>query len=146
MDKSAKVLIVDDEKSIRFLLSEVLSHEGFDVTEAKDGQDSLEKMETTNFDLVITDIHMPRLDGISMLHHMERAGRKEKVIIMTAKPTGQVLLCKKMPRVISLLYKPFRIENFLELVIAATAGSKYTPEITPEAAKKTSAKVLSLLP
>lgn len=146
MARSAKVLIVDDEKNIRFLLSEVLSHEGFDVTEAKDGQESLEKMETTNFDLVITDIHMPRMDGISMLHHMEMAGREEKVIIMTAKPSEQVLLCEKMPRVITQIYKPFRIENFLEIVIAATADNEYITEINPNAAEGTQAKAFSLLP
>jgi len=145
MARSPKVLVVDDEKNIRFLLSEVLAHEGFHVTEAKDGQESLEKMENTTFDLVITDIHMPRLDGISMLHHMEKAGRKEKVIIMTAKPSDQVLLCNKMPRVIAQIYKPFRIENFLELVIAATAGNEYIPD-DPNAAEKTPAKALSLLP
>ena len=147
MAKSAKILLVDDEKNIRFLLSEVLTHEGFDVTEAKDGQESLEKMETSNFDLVITDIHMPRMDGISMLHHMEIAGREEKVIIMTAKPSEQVLLlCEKMPRVITQIYKPFGIENFLELVIAATTEGNDISEIHPEAAERTPAKALSFLP
>ncbi len=146
MARSAKILLVDDEKNIRFLLSEVLTHEGFDVTEAEDGQESLEKMETANFDLVITDIHMPRMDGISMLHHMEMAGRKEKVIIMTAKPSEQVLSCGKMPRVITQIYKPFRIENFLELVITATAGNEYISEINPNAVKEAQEKGLSLLP
>jgi len=145
MARSAKILIVDDEKNIRFLLSEILIHEGFDVTEAKDGQESLEKMENTNFDLVITDIHMPRMDGISMLHHMGMAGREEKVIIMTAKPSEPVLSCEKMPRVIAQIYKPFRIKNFLELVIATTSGSEYLSEINPEAPKKVSAKILSLM-
>ncbi len=145
MARPAKILLVDDEKNIRFLLSEILNHAGFDVTEAKDGQESLEKMESTIFDLVITDIHMPRMDGISMLHHMETAGREEKVIIMTAKPSEQVLLCEKMPRVITQIYKPFRIENFLELVISATDGNEYISGINPNAVKKVQEKTLSLL-
>ncbi len=146
MARSAKILVVDDEKNIRFLLSEILTHEGFDIIEAKDGQEALEKMETTTFDLVITDVHMPRLDGISLVHHMEMAGREEKVIIMTAKPSEQVFLCEKMPRVITQIYKPFRIENFLELVISATSGNQYIPEINPNATDKAQEKALSLLP
>ena len=129
MAGSGKILVVDDERNIRILLSEVLSHEGFEVTEAKDGQESLEKMEKYDFDLVITDVHMPRLDGIAMLHRMEEAGRREKVIIMTANPSEQTFLHSGMNRVITRLYKPFNIANFLNVVIAATAGGKSVPGI-----------------
>lgn len=129
MAGSGKILVVDDESNIRLLLSEVLSHEGFEVTEAKDGQESLEKMEKHDFDLVITDVHMPRLDGIAMLHKMEKAGRKEKVIIMTANPSKQMFFHGSMNRVITQLCKPFNIANFLSVVIAATAGGEYVPEI-----------------
>jgi len=128
MGQSGKILVVDDERNIRLLLSEVLSHEGFEVTEAKDGQESLEKMEKHDFDLVITDVNMPRLDGIAMLHRMEKAGRKEKVIIMSANPSQQMFLHKSMNRVITQLCKPFNIANFLNLVIAATTGTEHAPE------------------
>ena len=124
MTGSGKILVVDDESSIRLLLSEVLSEKGFEVTEAKDGQESLEKMEKHNFDLVITDVNMPRLDGIAMLHRMEKAGRKEKVIIMTANPSNQMFLHSSMNRVVTQLFKPFSIPDFLSVVIAATAGGE----------------------
>ncbi len=127
MDKSGKILVVDDESSIRLLLSDILSSEGFEVTEAKDGQESLEKMEQTHFDLVITDIRMPRLDGFAMLDRMEKAGRKEKVIIMTANPSEQTLSYEKMTRVITQIHKPFRIDNFIQLVTAATNSTAYPP-------------------
>jgi len=118
MAKSCKILVVDDESGIRGLLSDVLSSEGFEVMEAKDGQESLEQMEKNDFDLVITDIHMPRLDGISMLKRMEKAGRKEKVIIMTSNPSDKTLLSGEISRVVTQLHKPFRIDNFLDVVIA----------------------------
>lgn len=121
MDRSCKILVVDDESGIRGLLSDVLSSEGFEVIEAKDGQESLEQMEKNDFDLVITDIHMPRLDGISMLKRMEKAGRKEKVIIMTSNPSDKTLLSGEISRVVTQLHKPFRIDNFLDVVISATA-------------------------
>ena len=122
---SRKILVVDDESSIRCLLSDILSGQGFEVTEAKDGQESLEQMEKTDFDLVITDIHMPRLDGIAMLEQMDKAGRKEKVIIMTANPSDKKILNADMSRVITKLLKPFKISNFLDVVIAATANTEY---------------------
>jgi DNA-binding NtrC family response regulator len=128
MTGSGKILVVDDESNIRLLLSEVLSDKGFEVTEAKDGQESLEKMEQHDFDLVITDVNMPRLDGIAMLHRMEKAGRKEKVIIMSANPSQQMSPHKSMNRVITQLCKPFNIANLLNLVIAATTGTENVPE------------------
>ncbi len=125
MAESKKILVVDDESSIRFLLSDVLSSNGYDVTEAKDGQESLEKMEQTSFDLVITDINMPRLDGIAMLNRMDEVGRREKVILMTANPSDQRVKCLVMPRIVTRLLKPFEIENLLDLIIAATTAPNY---------------------
>jgi len=124
MEKPIKVLVVDDEKGIRFLLSEVLLHSGFDVGLAKDGQESLEKMENTHFDLVITDINVPRLDGVSMLKSMRQTGREEKIIIMTGNPSDQRLTDKDLPQVVTRLYKPFDMDKFLDVVIAATANRK----------------------
>lgn len=129
MNKSRKILVVDDESNIRLLLSDILSSEGFEVTEAKDGQESLEKMEQTDFDLIITDIHMPRMDGIAMLNSMEKAGRREKVIIMTANPSEYKLSYERMPRIVTQLLKPFRIDNFVEIVMAAIANNEHIPGV-----------------
>jgi CheY-like chemotaxis protein len=115
-----KILVVDDESSIRCLLSDVLSGEGFDVTEARDGQESLEKMENTTFDLVITDVNMPRLDGIAMVNQMNKSGRGEKVIFMTGNPDDQRFSDEQMSRVVSRLPKPFRIDSLLDVVCTVT--------------------------
>jgi len=124
MKKPIRVLLVDDEKGIRFLLSEALLHRGFEVSLASDGQESLEKLQETHFDLVITDINMPRLDGVSMLKNMHQTGREEKIIIMTGNPSDQRLMDKDLPQVVTHLHKPFGIEQFLDVVIAATNDSK----------------------
>ena len=126
MKKPIKVLVVDDEKGIRFLLSEALLDRGFEVSLARDGQESLEKLEGNHFDLVVTDINMPRLDGVSMLKSMHETGREEKVIIMTGNPSDQRLLDEDMPQVVTRLSKPFGMETFLNVVIAATMQSKET--------------------
>jgi len=119
MATAKKILVVDDETGIRYLLSDVLSNNGFEVSIAKDGQDSLEQMEANSFDLVITDIQMPRLDGIEMLKRMKKSGRKEKVIIMTGNISDRRLKGKDIPRIITRLEKPFRMDNFLNTVTAA---------------------------
>ena len=124
MEKPIKVLVVDDEKGIRFLLSEALLHRGFEVSLARDGRESLEKLENNHFDLVVTDINMPRLDGISMLKSMRRTGREEKIIIMTGNPSDQRLTDKDLPQVVTRLHKPFDMAKFLDVVIAATANRK----------------------
>ena len=121
MDHIKKILVVDDEMGIRSLLSELLEGEGFEVKAAKDGQESLEEMEREDFDLVITDIQMPRLDGLAMVDAMKRAGRKEKIIIMTGSALAMDLPNEEMPMVESRLQKPFRMSNLLDVVSAADA-------------------------
>jgi DNA-binding NtrC family response regulator len=123
-----KILVVDDENRIRSLLSEILSSEGFEVSMARDGQDSLDQMARSCFDLVITDIQMPNLDGMAMLRRMKKAGRKEKVIIMTGSGLGRDLSGEDVPPVVSRLQKPFRMDRFLDVVIAATSGELKSDE------------------
>ena len=118
-----KILVVDDEAGIRSLLFDVLSGEGFNVTLAKDGRDSLDQMKSRRFDLLITDINMPELDGIELLRKMKEAGRRERVIVMTGRPVGESNLGNDLQPVFTLLQKPFHIHNFLEVVFSALAKS-----------------------
>jgi len=122
MEPPKKVLIVDDEKGIRFLLSEVLNRQGFEVSLASDGQESLDKLEKDRFDLVVTDINMPRLDGVDMLRRMKRTGRTEKVIVMTGDPSDRRLSDTEIPNLVTRLVKPFELGNFLSVVLSATAN------------------------
>ena len=123
MDTPRKVLVVDDERGIRLLLSDALSSAGFEVSIAKDGQESLDLLDEYVFDLVITDINMPRLDGIAMLKSMKESGRKEKVIIMTGSPVDQDLLDREIPGVLMQFQKPFRMDHFLNVVTTAVANT-----------------------
>ena len=69
----AKILIIDDEKSIRNALREILEHEKHVVDEAEDGAAGLEKAKKGSFDVVLCDIKMPKLDGLelSLIHISE---------------------------------------------------------------------------
>jgi DNA-binding NtrC family response regulator len=121
-----KILVVDDEAGIRELLFDVLSSSGFKVTLAKDGIDSLEVMQKRNFDLLITDVHMPRLDGIGLLKRMKRAGRRERVIVMSGSPTQRSWGLEDAPPVYTQLSKPFPLDSFLDVVSSALAQPKAT--------------------
>ncbi len=121
MKNGKKVLVVDDEIGIRLLLSEALLSQGFEVREAKDGQESLEVMNDEHFDLVVTDINMPRLDGLGLLQSMKEGGRKEKVIVMTGNPSERGRFQEGIPNVVKSIMKPFTMEYFVDLVTEVTA-------------------------
>ena len=81
---SAKILIVDDEKPIRDSLKMVLDEEGFVTEVAADGEEALHKIQEINFEIVITDIKMPKLDGIQLLEASTKVSPETFFIIMTA--------------------------------------------------------------
>jgi DNA-binding NtrC family response regulator len=113
---ASRIMVVDDEPGIRELLAEVLLEKGFDVTSARDGQESLQFLKKSKFDLLITDINMPNLNGIELLKEMKTAGRKEKIVIMTGSPVDRSVVSGDVPRVYFQLIKPFKIKEFLQVV------------------------------
>ena len=115
------ILVVDDEPGIRHLLNEVLSGEGFNVVMASDGQESVECLKGSSFDLVITDLNMPRLDGIGLLRWMKKSGRREKIIVMSGEASDRSLAGADIPPVTLRLHKPIRIPLFVDTVSAAMA-------------------------
>ncbi|MFC1867952.1 response regulator [Thermodesulfobacteriota bacterium] len=124
MPSLKKIMVVDDEAGIRNLLFDVLTKEGFKVTLAKDGQDSLTQMRNRRFDLVITDLNMPRLDGVGLLRKMKKAGRKERLIIMSGETSDHSYLNKEIPNLCARLKKPFHVNHFLETVYLALARER----------------------
>jgi two-component system, NtrC family, nitrogen regulation response regulator NtrX len=77
----AHILIIDDEKSIRNVLKDILSNEGFKVDEAADGEEGLKKFSSGTYDLVLCDIKMPKLDGLEFLDSI-MATKTETPVIM----------------------------------------------------------------
>jgi CheY-like chemotaxis protein len=129
MSPLKKILVVDDEAMIRDLLFDLLSDRGFEVTLAKDGRESLKQMEKGRFDLLITDIQMPHLDGIEMLKRMKKDKRREKVIVISGMAGDQADLGRKdiLP-VFAMLQKPFRVNRFLDAVAAVFSGPLKKPK------------------
>ena len=80
----SKILIVDDEKTIRDSLKMIMDEEGFTTDTAGDGEEALQKIKETEFDIVITDIKMPKMDGMQLLETATKISPETFFIIMTA--------------------------------------------------------------
>jgi DNA-binding response OmpR family regulator len=81
-----KILLVEDEENERLLYKEELEKEGFEVACCQNGNDAIESIEKSNYDLVILDIQMPQMDGIETLGKILTKKRDIPIIIYTAYP------------------------------------------------------------
>jgi len=79
-----KILIIDDERFIRASLREILEYEKFEVTEAQDGEDGLQKIKEEDFDLVLCDVKMPKMDGIEVLDQAKALDKSPQFIMISA--------------------------------------------------------------
>ena len=77
------ILIIDDEKSIRKTLTEILSYEGYKIDEAGDGEEGLKKFREKTYDLVLCDIKMPKLDGIEFLEKAKQINADVPIIVIS---------------------------------------------------------------
>ncbi len=78
------ILVADDENDIRESLSYILASEGYNCTPAENGEDALIKLENSNFDMLITDIVMPKLDGMTLMEKCAQLSPQTIVVLMTA--------------------------------------------------------------
>jgi two-component system, response regulator, stage 0 sporulation protein F len=82
--QSACILVVDDEENAREGLSKILSKEGYCVEMAANGKEAIESIRRQNFDLVITDMRMPLMDGFEVLREIKKTKENVGVIMITA--------------------------------------------------------------
>ncbi len=81
--KKSLILVVDDEESLRTVLSSELINEGYEVRTAADGDDAIVEMRNADFDLVLLDIKMPRMNGFEVLKHIKENHARSKVVMLT---------------------------------------------------------------
>ncbi|TYO99941.1 two-component system response regulator PilR (NtrC family) [Geothermobacter ehrlichii] len=111
-----RILIVDDEESMREFLGIMLSREGYDVESAQDGGQGIDMLRRGNFDLVITDIQMPRVDGFGVLKHVLEHLPETIVIMITAfSSTEQAVEAMKLGAY-DYITKPFKNDEIRLIV------------------------------
>lgn len=80
----AKIIIIDDEKNIRDALRDILEYEGYEVDEAKDGEDALEKIKNNDYQVALCDINMPKMDGLELLLKVGKTGSDTQFVMVSA--------------------------------------------------------------
>jgi len=112
----AKILIVDDDKGIREILEIALFQEGYEVVSAPDGMKALAKCRSTHFDLIITDLKMPRMDGIEFMKALKEVSPESLIILMTAYASKESALQAMHEGAYDYLEKTFDIDHLKALV------------------------------
>ncbi len=108
-----RVLVVDDEASIRDLLSKTLTMSDYDVDTAPDGRSALERMRLYPYDLLITDLRMPGMDGLAVIREARRYKADLPVIVITGFSTEASAIDALNLGVAGYLTKPFRVPQVL---------------------------------
>lgn len=113
------VLVVDDEKSIRMTLCAFLEKEGYTTFTASDAISALHMLEEREFDVILTDIIMPRISGIDLLSSIRTISSSVQVIIMTGEPTVDTAVKAVQQGANNYLSKPINKEELLKAVAQA---------------------------
>ena len=113
MADKAKVLVVDDEISIVEVLKALLGREGYDVATASDGNQALEELKATKFDLMISDIRMKPMDGITLLQEARKLQEHLAVIMITAYAAVETAVDAMKNGAFDYVCKPFKIDELL---------------------------------
>ena len=114
---TASILTVDDSVSVRMTTRIALTGAGYKVTEAVDGLDGLNKAKATRFDLVITDLNMPNMDGLTMIRELRKlpAHTGVPVIFLTTESDGEIKAQAKAAGATGWLTKPFDPESLVKI-------------------------------
>jgi YesN/AraC family two-component response regulator len=114
-----KILLVEDEQLIREGYKKLLELKGHQVTGATDGKKAIQALNHNDYDLIITDVHMPKMDGLEMISILKRRKMLNKVIVITAyHDFGQDGLFHNLLKdgVAGVLHKPFTLNDLLQII------------------------------
>lgn len=106
-----KILVVDDERDLSNAITKVLKLEQYEVTQAYDGLEAIDYVSNENFDLIIMDVMMPNLDGISATKHLREKGIQTPILLLTARSLTEDKVQGLDSGADDYLTKPFRFEE-----------------------------------
>ncbi|QAR31977.1 response regulator [Geovibrio thiophilus] len=119
--KDIKILVVDDEEHTRLGYAEVLEMENFKVSTAEDAFKAIELLKQDKFDIVVTDLRMPEMDGLAFLERLKQIDKNTKAIMITAFGSFKTYKKASDSGVVIYLNKPVRAAELMEAVHAVVA-------------------------
>lgn len=111
METRKRVLVVDDEDSIRRLVKKILERAGFEVRTARDGVEAIEWIAAEDFDVVLLDVMMPKLDGFGVVHELEKM--RPQLLAHTLLVTASHLKSLQSLPVRGIITKPFSVSDLV---------------------------------
>lgn len=114
-----KILIVDDDDALRTVLSDILKDKGYIIDEASSGDEAIEKVALTNYEIVLLDLVMPKMGGMDVLTEIKKISTQTKVIIITAFATVDSAVEAIKKGAVNYISKPFSIYT-LDVTIRRT--------------------------
>jgi len=127
-DVRPRVLVVDDDSGVRYTLREILEAEGLEVAEAEDGQAAIEAVEAFRPELVLTDLRMPRLDGLELLRRLAARAPAPRVVLITAHGSERQAVEAMKAGAYDYFRKPFETEELLAVVRRALEAVRLRAE------------------
>jgi response regulator RpfG family c-di-GMP phosphodiesterase len=115
-EERPRVLVVDDEKFIRDILADFLGMEGYQVRTAEDGVAAINELSHSHYDLVISDLKMPRMGGIELLEAMGKTAPQALTVIMTGFGTVETAIDAMKRGAYDYILKPFKVEEVIHVV------------------------------
>ena len=119
-----RILVVDDEKAMGMVLSTILSVLGFEVEVATNGQEGLLLFLERPFDLVMTDLQMPGIDGWTLARHIKDKSSRTPIVLITGDDKVDVTERLKKSCIDHAIFKPFLVEDIQATVQRALASAK----------------------
>jgi len=123
-----KILVVDDEQGLREVLSIMLKRTGYAVTSVADGEEAVELLNKEIFDLVITDLRMPKVDGMEVLKAAKSASPETVVLVITAFATADSAVEAMKQGAYDYLTKPFQVDEVQLIIRNALEKRRLTTE------------------
>ena len=112
----SRILIIDDEKSMRITLSEFLRREGHEIDNAPDAFTAFQMMDEKEFDIIVTDIIMPKITGIEILERIREKSQTIQILIMTGEPTVDTAVKAVQSGANDYLTKPINRDVFVSAI------------------------------
>lgn len=109
----ATILIVDDAKTMRDGLKELLTKDGFSVVEAENGEQGLETVGQQKIDFIISDLNMPGMDGLTMCSHIKQQGQSIPIFMLTTQANPELKVKAKEFGVLAWMVKPYNSDVLL---------------------------------